>query len=76
MKGPGRYDDLCTYAREQADAQGVILIILEGKVGSGCSMQLSSSLDRRGIPGALRDMANEIEAEEHRKEFNNDKEET
>ena len=27
-EGPGKYDDLCTYVREQANAQGVLLIVL------------------------------------------------
>lgn len=37
--GPGKYDDLCTYAREAAKAQGVVLIVTDGERGSGFSVQ-------------------------------------
>lgn len=37
--GPGKYDDLCTEARQKAQAQGAILIILDGAHGSGFSCQ-------------------------------------
>ncbi len=37
--GPGKYDDLCTYVREQANAEAVILIVLGGNKGSGFSCQ-------------------------------------
>jgi hypothetical protein len=39
--GPGKYDAICTHAREAADAEGVVLIILNGKRGSGFSVQAS-----------------------------------
>ena len=39
--GPGKYDDLCTYVREQAgvDEGGVVLIIIGGDKGPGFSVQ-------------------------------------
>jgi hypothetical protein len=37
--GPGRYDDLATEAREKAGAEGVLLLIVNGKNGMGFSVQ-------------------------------------
>lgn len=37
--GAGKYDELCTYVREQADAQAAVVIVLGGKRGSGFSVQ-------------------------------------
>jgi hypothetical protein len=39
MIGPGKYDAICTTAREAAGASGAILIILGGKDGGGFSVQ-------------------------------------
>jgi len=61
--GPGKYDDLCTFVREQAQAQGAIIIIRGGKGGDGFSAQLSLE-DLLVLPNILRVMANEIEADQ------------
>jgi len=37
--GPGKYDDLCTQLREQAQAEGVVIFIVRGKHGNGFSVQ-------------------------------------
>lgn len=37
--GAGKYDDLCTEAREKTKATGAILIIIDGEKGSGFSVQ-------------------------------------
>ncbi len=37
--GPGKYDDECTMLRESTEAQGVIVIVIGGKLGSGFSVQ-------------------------------------
>lgn len=37
--GAGKYNDLCTEVRKQAEAQGAIVIVLGGKLGSGFSVQ-------------------------------------
>lgn len=58
--GPGKYDDLCTYAREQADAAGAIVIVFHGKFGNGFAVQLPPVLIA-GIPRVLRELADEIE---------------
>jgi len=59
--GPGKYDPLCTQAREAAKAAGVILVIFDGEHGSGFSVQ-SVSLELTALlPGMLRRFATEIE---------------
>lgn len=37
--GAGKYDDLCTYVREQADAKAAIVIVVGGNKGQGFSCQ-------------------------------------
>lgn len=37
--GAGKYDDLCTVVRERSEAQGAIVIVLGGNLGSGFSVQ-------------------------------------
>ncbi len=58
--GPGKYDDLATVAREDAEATGVLLLILGGEMGSGFSVQIPPELVPK-VPEMLRDMARGIE---------------
>lgn len=44
-EGPGKYDDIATYARVEADAEGVIVIVLNGHKGSGFSVQCHDGID-------------------------------
>ena len=37
--GPGKYDDLCTYVRKQAEADGAMVVVMNGNRGSGFSTQ-------------------------------------
>jgi len=37
--GAGKYDELCTQVREQANADGVVLLIVNGRHGNGFSVQ-------------------------------------
>lgn len=60
MTGPGKYDHLCTHAREQAGAEGCILLIFGGIKGSGFSAQLPDFAAPE-IPKLLRDLALLIE---------------
>ena len=39
MFGPGKYDELCTAAREETKAVGVVLIVIDGEHGNGFSCQ-------------------------------------
>lgn len=58
--GPGKYDDIATRARTDAKAQGVLLVVIGGKDGSGFSAQLPPEL-LITIPEILRDMARQID---------------
>ena len=42
--GPGKYDDLCSYVREQAEAEAAFVIVIRGNRGSGFSCQASPEL--------------------------------
>lgn len=37
--GPGKYDDVCTYVREETEASAAIVIVVGGKHGPGFSVQ-------------------------------------
>ncbi|HEY2250949.1 MAG TPA: hypothetical protein VGH74_07795 [Planctomycetaceae bacterium] len=43
MNGPGKYDDLATYCREQAESTGVLLILTNGKLGPGFAVQADAA---------------------------------
>lgn len=58
--GEGKYDVLCSLVRGLAKAEGAILMVLGGRLGSGFSAQLPPEAAAR-LPGLLREMANEIE---------------
>jgi hypothetical protein len=60
MIGPGKYDDLCTYVREQAKAAGVIVIVFEGEKGAGFSVQAPLAMQLQ-LPSVLRLIATQIE---------------
>jgi hypothetical protein len=62
MMGPGKYDNLCTAAREQADADGAVVILFNGKHGDGISMQATAELTV-ALPEILRNLARSIEKE-------------
>ena len=57
---PGKYDDACTVARMLAQAQGALLIILQGDQGSGFSVQVPPEFIP-SLPGVLRKVADDIE---------------
>jgi len=58
--GPGKYDLITSFVREQTHAQGVLIIVIEGTEGSGFSAQLPPHL-LSDVPRFLREMADEIE---------------
>lgn len=49
-QGPGRYDHLCTAAREAVQAEFAILIIANGNRGSGFSYQALSRNPKDVVP--------------------------
>ena len=59
--GPGKYDVACAVARTMTGGDGVILIVLGGKHGSGFSAQLPSLADNLRLPDILRQIADDIE---------------
>lgn len=62
MLGPGKYDELCTQVREQAKADGAVVIIGDGKHGSGFSVQ--GPLDfHAALPAVLESLAESIRAD-------------
>ena len=62
MLGPGKYDELCTQAREHAQARGVLLLVIGGTKGSGFSVQADLETTLK-VPGILRLLAAQIEAD-------------
>lgn len=58
--GPGIYDDLCTKAREESDADVTILIIMGGNRGSGFSVQARDEKIMKFVPSMLEIIAEEI----------------
>lgn len=59
--GPGKYDALCTFVRERANADGALVIVLNGEHGNGfsCQADLSTTLT---LSGLLEDVARQIKA--------------
>jgi hypothetical protein len=60
--GPGKYDEVCTKVRHEAQADGVILIIMNGKHGTGFSMQASPE-KTAALPAMLEHLAAQIRAD-------------
>lgn len=59
--GPGRYDDLCTYVREKAQARGAIVIVIDGNRGAGFSVQAPLDVCA-DLAQTLRTVADQIES--------------
>lgn len=55
--GPGKYDDICTVARESAKASAAIVIILDGVSGSGFSCQCHAAMPPKRIAEMLETVA-------------------
>ncbi len=61
-QGPGKYDNLATIVRWRADADAVVLIVVDGNRGSGFSMQaIPGTRAGRHLPELLREIADQIE---------------
>jgi hypothetical protein len=61
MTGPGKYDPICTKAREDAKAGCALLIILDGEHGHGFSAQFTDHSYVELLPATLREVAKQIE---------------
>lgn len=55
----GKYHELCTHVREQAQAEGVVLLVFNGEKGNGFSVQATSEMFV-ALPEMLAWTANEI----------------
>ena len=55
------YDDLATLVRQRADAAGVMVIVIEGRHGSGFSVQANEEITPKAISKLLRQLADEVE---------------
>jgi len=62
MIGPGNYDAECTELRERLNADGAILVIVQGERGNGFSCQIPGYLISE-MPTILRNVADAMEAE-------------
>ena len=58
--GGGKYDVLATIARQAAEAEGIVILIIGGVLGGGFTVQAEPHV-AKFLPGMLRDMADEIE---------------
>jgi hypothetical protein len=62
MAGPGKYDLVCSVARRSAGARAAILIVLDGTLGSGVSVQVPPEPELQArLPEVLRILALAIE---------------
>jgi hypothetical protein len=61
--GPGKYDDIATMAMNITQAEGVIVIVLNGNKGYGFSAQFDDPVLMRNVPGMLRSIADQIDAD-------------
>lgn len=62
MKGAGKYDLQCSKARKSTKAKAAILIIIDGKEGSGISVQVNPN-DVSKVAPILRNIADQMEKE-------------
>lgn len=60
MIDAGLYDELCTLVRERTEAQGVMVVVLGGRIGNGFSVQGPVELNY-ALPSLLRQLADDIE---------------
>lgn len=59
-EGPGKYDEYCTKFREELQAEGLVLIVFNGKFGQGFEAQLSPEAYMT-LPEVLRSVADQVE---------------
>lgn len=57
---PGIYDDLCTRARIETQAQGVVVVVIKGNLGSGFSVQVEDESQIPLLADIFEDIAGQI----------------
>jgi hypothetical protein len=60
--GPGKYDWICTMVRQEADADGAIVIVLGGRDGMGFSVQADLPTQLK-LPELLEEVARHMRAD-------------
>lgn len=61
--GPGKYDTWCTLVREGTEAQGAVLIVLNGHRGSGFAVQATTELGPAVLADLLQDVVDQLRAD-------------
>jgi hypothetical protein len=64
-QGEGKYDAICTYARQETNADAAAVLIVGGDHGEGFSVQ-GDVIFLRCLPDLLRHMADQIEQDVNR----------
>lgn len=59
--GPGKYDDIASWVREQTKGDTVLVMVLGGIKGPGFSVQTRDPDHARNLPRLLRLVADDIE---------------
>lgn len=59
MIGPGKYDYECTFVREHTQAEGAVVLVLNGERGTGFSVQAPAHV-HFALPDLLEDLARRI----------------
>lgn len=66
LNNPGKYDDLCTYVRNEAQAVAALVVVIAGKDGNGFSVQTLEPDLLPVLPALLRELARSIERDNQR----------
>lgn len=61
--GPGKFDSLCTYVREQAEAQAAVVLVVNGRLGNGFSVQAERELPLLVLAEMLETVARQMRAD-------------
>lgn len=56
-RGPGKYDDLCSYVMREAHAHVAFVAVMGGNRGAGFSLQMTDTRFARDLPSVLEDIA-------------------
>ncbi len=60
-QGPGKYDAECVEALVKTEAQVCLLVVINGRYGSGFSVNSQTAEAQKVLPKLLREMADMIE---------------
>lgn len=66
--GAGKYDAMCTFVRKDTEAEGAIVVVIGGSLGSGFSVQCPPHILEK-LPDILENMAAKIRTETPPKKY-------